>query len=201
MTRQFSRAELLSRGAKGGAALVVTTSTFGALAGVAHADVLPDNDLAYIRLLIAAELLGADFYDNALKAQPYRDAGQKQLARAAFNEGEHYTALAGIVTASNQIPAASADIDFVYPKDAFATTGTITRLAVTLETLFLGAYLGAVAGVQSNTLRRPLAQIAANQAQHLAVFSALLGRTGFELSFPAALSIGDASDGLDAYTA
>jgi hypothetical protein len=181
--------------------LVVTTSTFGALAGAARADVLPDNDLAYVRLLIAAELLGADFYDNALEAQPYGAAGQKQLSRAAFNEGEHYTALAGIVTASNQIPATAADIDFVYPKDSFATAGAITRLAVTLETLFLGAYLGAVAGVQSSTLRQPLTQIAANQAQHLAVFSALLGRTGFELSFPATLSIGDASDGLDAYTA
>jgi hypothetical protein len=201
VTRQFSRAELLSRGAKGGAALVVTTSTFGAFAGAARADDLPDNDLAYVRLLIAAELLGADFYDNALKAQPYGAAGQKQLARAAFNEGEHYTALAGILTASNQDPATSADIDFVYPKEAFATTGAITRLAVTLETLFLGAYLGAVGGVQNNTLRQPLAQIAANQAQHLAVFDALLGRTGFELSFPTALSIGDASDGLDVYTA
>ncbi|HEY5294972.1 MAG TPA: ferritin-like domain-containing protein [Gaiellaceae bacterium] len=201
--RRFSRHELLSRGAKGGSVLLLAGSAFGASAGIARATTtaFPDNDLAYLRLLITAELLGGDFYANAIQAQPYGAAGSKSLTRARFNEGEHYASLASSITASNQVPATADDIDFVYPKDTYASAGSITKLAVELETLFLGAYLGAVAAVQDRSLAQPLARIAANQAQHLTVFSQLLGRDGFGLSFPAVLSIGEASDALDRYTA
>lgn len=203
MIRRFNRGELLSGGAKGGAALLLTGSAFGASAGIARATVttLPDNDLAFLRLLLTTELLGADFYANAIKAQPYGASGSKSLTRAQFNEGEHYAALAGLITASGQVPATADDIDFVYPKDAYSSAGSITKLAVELETLFLGAYLGAIAAAQDSSLPLPLARIAANQAEHLAVFSQLLGRGGFSLSFPTALPIDEASDGLDRYTA
>jgi hypothetical protein len=198
---RFSRAELLFRGAKGGTALLVAGSSYGALASTAAADSYSDNDLAYLRLLIGVELLGADFYTRAIQAQPYAAAGQSTLERALFNEGEHYASLAGFVTASGQIPATSDDIDFGYPKGSFTTVAAVTSLAVTLETLFLGAYLGAVDGVQYASLKQPLARIAANQAQHLAVFSELLGRKAFDLSFPSPLTIDQASDGLGTYTA
>lgn len=200
MTSAFSRAELISRGAKGGAALLVAASGAGVLAGAASA-ALPDNDLAYLRLLVAVELLGADFYGNAAKAQPYGAAGSKALTRALFNEGEHYTSLAGFLTGAGQTPATADEIDFVYPSGSFDSTASVTKLAVALETIFLGAYLGAVDGVQTASLRLPLARIAANQAQHLTTFSELLGRLPFDLSFPVALSIGDASDALEPFTA
>jgi hypothetical protein len=197
---QLSRAELLSRGARGGATLLVAGSAYGALAGAASAAV-PDNDLAYLRLLIGAELLGADFYTKAISARPFAGTGQWYLKRALFNEGEHYASLAGFLTDAGQIPATADDIDFSYPKDAYATVAAVTTLAVTLETLFLGAYLGAVDGVETAALKQPLARIAANQAQHLTVFAEILGRKGFELSFPAALTIDQASDVLAVYTA
>jgi Ferritin-like domain len=200
VSSQFSRAELVSRGVKGGAVLLLAGSAAGALAGSASA-ALPDNDLAYLRLLVAVELLGADFYGNATKAQPYGAFGSKALERALFNEGEHYTSLAGAVTAAGQTPATADDIDFAYPSGSFASTAAVTKLAVDLETIFLGAYLGAVDGVQTASLTLPLARIAANQAQHLTTFSELLGRPPFDLSFPTALSIGDASDALDPFTA
>ncbi len=200
MTSQFSRAELMSRGVKGGAALLFVGSAAGMLAGAAAA-ALPDNDLAYVRLLVAAELLGADFYTNAKQAQPYGPAGSKALERALFNEGEHYTSLAAILTGAGQTPATADDIDFTYPSGSFDSTAAVTKLAVELETVFLGAYLGAVAAVQTASLKLPLATIAANQAQHLTTFSELLGRAPFDLSFPVALSIGDASDALDPFTA
>jgi hypothetical protein len=166
----------------------------------ALADVYTDNDLAWLRLLISVELLGADFYANAQKAKPYDAPGMALLARAAFNDAEHYASLAGFVTASAQVPATADDIDFTYPKDTFTSTAGVTRTAVDLETLFLGSYLGAIAGTQNASLHRPLAQIAASQAEHLAVFNQLLGRKSFVLSFPTALSIVDASDALGAYT-
>ena len=86
----------------------------GLVAGTASAGGVPDDDLAYARLLVAAELLGADFFTHALK--------------------------------------------------------------------------------------QPLACIAASEAERLGVFTQLAGGTPFELSFPEALTIEEASNALDAYT-
>lgn len=180
--------------------LLATGSAGGVLATRARADTYSDNDLAYLRLLIAIELLGADFYGNAIEAQPYGKVGQAYLTRAAFNEGEHYASLAGFLTASGGTPATADDIDFSYPAGSYTTVAAVTKLAVTLESLFLGSYLGAIGGVQNPSLAQPLARIAANQAQHLAVFSELLGRKGFDDSFPAPLSIDEATTALAVYT-
>ena len=71
---------------------------------------------------------------------------------------------------------------------------------MTLETTFLGAYLGAVGGLQSAAFKQPFARIAASEAQHLSVFTGLAGGDPVGISFPAPLSIDEASDALDAYT-
>jgi hypothetical protein len=197
---RFSRTQLLSRGAKSGLALAVAGSSAGVLAGVARADTTPDGDLAWLRLLVGAELLAADFYGNALEAEPFAAAGEKALKRALVNDGDHYKALSGFLTASGQTPATADDIDFTYPKGTFATAGAIARTAVTLETIFLGAYLGAIGGVTTPSLLQPLAEMAANQAQHLTVFRQIAGRSAFDASFPAPLTIDAASDALAVYT-
>ena len=69
---------------------------------------------------------------------------------------------------------------------------------MTLETAFLGAYLGAVDGSQTRALKQPAARIAASEAQHLSVFARLAGAGPVGLSFPAPLTIDEASDALDA---
>lgn len=61
MTATLSRAQLFSRGAKGGTVLLVASSATGLLARSAAADTIPDGDLAYARLLVGAELLASDF--------------------------------------------------------------------------------------------------------------------------------------------
>jgi len=66
--------------------------------------------------------------------------------------------------------------------------------------VFLGAYLGAVGALQTNALKQPMARIAASEAEHLGVLTHLAGGTPFELSFPEALTIEEASNALDAYT-
>jgi len=202
VAEHLSRRALLSRGARGGAVVVAAGSTLGALGGAAaaRAATLPDGDLAYLRLLITTELLGADFYRNATAAEPYAGPAAKYLKIALANEGDHYAALSAIFAGAGQTPATADDIDFTYPKDAFATTGAVTKLAVTLESLFLGAYLGAAAAVQSGSLFQPIARIAANQAQHLTVFAQLLGRSGFKAAMPAAQPIDVVTQALAEYT-
>src|SRR6266480_4293332 len=64
-TARLSRARLLRRSAVGGGALVLSGPTIAALAGRADAAAVPDGDLAYLRLLIGAELLALDFQAQA----------------------------------------------------------------------------------------------------------------------------------------
>jgi hypothetical protein len=180
--------------------VVLAGSVAGAFAGSAAADTISDADLAYARLLVGAELLAADFYGQAIAAKQFGAHATRYLERALFNEQEHYTSVAGILSGAGQTPAVAADFDFAYPKGSFASKGAIAKLGVTLETTFLGAYLGAVGALQNAPLIQPVARIAASEAQHLSVFTELLGGDPVGISFPAPLSIEDASNALDAYS-
>ncbi len=200
MNGGLSRTQLLARSVKSGAALTIAGSVAGTFARRAAADPVSDSDLAYARLLVAAELLAADFYGRLISTKLFEGQALKSLERALFNEHEHYDSVATILNDVGQPPAVAADIDFSYPKGAFASKASVASLGVSLETVFLGAYLGAVGGLQSSALKQPFAQIAASEAQHLSVFTGLTSRDPVGISFPAPLSIDEASDALDAYT-
>ena len=201
VTVELTRAELFSRGVKGGAALLVAGSAASLLAPAALADPLSDNDLAYVRLLVGTELLGIDFYTRALDAKKLSSKGQKNLKAALLNEKEHYQSVAAILSGAGLVPAVSADIDFAYPKGSFDTASSVTKLAARLETAFLGAYLGAVGGMQSSVLLGGVGRIAANQAQHLSVFQNMLFGKPINVSFPQSMSIQEVSAVMDAFTA
>jgi len=198
---EFTRAELFSRGAKGGAALLVAGSAVGILAPIAAADPLSDNDLALVRLLVATELLGIDFYTRAVDAKKLSPQGQKYLKAALANEKEHYQSVAAILSGALLVPLTASDVDFAYPKDAFESASSITKLAAQLESAFLGAYLTAAGSLQASGLVAGIASIGANQAQHLSVFQGMLLGRPINVSFPKAMSIQDVSKVLDTYTA
>ena len=71
---------------------------------------------------------------------------------------------------------------------------------MSLESLMLGTYLGAVGGMQTNSFRG-IGQIAACEAQHSSYFTSRMGGRYFSLSFPPALTMEQASNAMDAYTA
>jgi hypothetical protein len=200
VTVDLTRAALFSKGAKAGAALLVAGSAASLLAPVAAADPLSDNDLAYVRLLVGTELLGIDFYTRAVDAKKLGSKGQKNLEAALVNEKEHYQSVAAILSGAGLLPAVSSDIDFVYPKGSFDTVASVTKLAAQLETAFLGAYLGAVSGMQSSALAGGMGRIAANQAQHLSVFQNMLFGRPINVSFPQAMSIQAVSAVMDGFT-
>lgn len=183
----LTRAVLLRRGA----VAALAASGAGALARNALGDVPPDADLAQARLLVATELLADDFYTHALAAGVLPAA---PLREARANERAHYAGLAAILNAAGQPPATADDIDFTYPAGAFATPASVTRLGSAVESLQVGAYLGAAAVLVSQPLRGIAARIGANEAQHLTIFQP------FHSSFPVALSIEQASDALSGYT-
>jgi Ferritin-like domain len=191
----MTRAGLLSRGVGAATALAFG----GAFAGTARADTLPDADLAQLRVLIASELLAVDFYTKAVASKQFAGSVAATLRRSLVHERAHYTALAQVLSAAGQVAAVADDIDFAYPKRAFDSRGSIARLGVRLETVFVGVALGAAAGLQTASVRLPVAQIAASEAQHLASFSILTGRGPIGAAFPAALSIDQATSALDAF--
>jgi hypothetical protein len=189
---EFSRASLLTRGA----ATVVAASAFGGLASRASAAV-PDGDLAYARLLVALELLSLDFYTRAIGPG---GGSQLELRRARAAERRHYDVVAAILTNAGQVPANAQDIDFSYPRGSFASRTAICRLGVRLESLSLGAYLGAVRTLLTPLCRDHAARAAASEAQHLSVFAGEVGGRRLGPPLPAALPIDRVSDALDAFT-
>jgi hypothetical protein len=181
--------------------VLVGGAVLGPLVEEAAADPIPAADIAYVRLLVGTELLASDFYQQAIAASASSAAVTNRLKRAYFNEQEHYQSVAGIVSGTGAVPATSADIDFSYPKGSFETQASIEKLALQLENMMLGAYLGAIGGIATNSIKTGLAQIAACEAQHVSYFSSATGGKIFNLSFPPALTIDQASDALDAFTA
>ena len=159
-----------------------------------------DADLANARLLVVVELLLLDFYARAAKAGRFGVRGRDALARARFNEQEHLASVSLVLTNAGQTPATADDIDFTYPKDAFASLGKTAAVGRDLERLAAGAYLGAVDSAVDRTLALPLARIAASEAQHLAVFQQEATGHALGPSFPEALTIQAASDALAGYT-
>ena len=159
----------------GGGALLASASGLGALAPPAFADAVPDGDLAYLRLLIASELLAVDFYGQATEAGALRRPASVVTHRIKADESAHYALLAALMTADGQTPAAAGDIDFGYPAGTFASRRSILRFAKELERVLTGAYIDALENVQTPGYRETLARILASEAQHHGAIGALWG--------------------------
>jgi hypothetical protein len=160
---------------------------------------LPDGDLAYLRLLIGAELLASDFQDEALQSGKLAGSVASALRHMHADERAHYAGLAQLLTAAGQTPATAGDIDFTYTANTFASQASILKVASAIETLTLGAYVGAVENVETSQLRLPIGQIGANEAQHVSALAAALGRPLIGHAFASSLSIDAVSAALDAY--
>jgi hypothetical protein len=208
MTARLSRAQLLTGGA--GTAVALLSAGGGLATFAANAGATPPNDalgalsapdLAYVRLLVGVELLMTDFYGHALGSGHLNRANADVMRLALANEQAHYTYLAGVMAGSGEVAATAADLDFSYPSGAFFTARSVTRLAVTLERLALGTYLGAGGGVANAALAQGLSQIAANEAQHLSVISLNDRTAAFQDAFPATMTMEDSSNALGNYTA
>jgi hypothetical protein len=190
---------LLRHGVAGGAVLLASASAVSALAAPASAATIPDNDLAYVRLLIGAELLAADFQTHALASGELGRASTAVVKRMLADEQAHYGGLANLMALAGQTPASAGDINFTYPKGSFDFEASVLKLAASLENLALGAYLGAIENVQTPEWRLPIGQIAANEAQHVSALATASGRSPIGHAFAPSLPIATVSAALDAY--
>jgi hypothetical protein len=161
---ETTRAAFLSRGAKGGLALVAGGSLLAVAEGTALGAATADSDIA--KLAATAELLAIDFYKRAIASKKFSGDELGYMAAALGNEQAHYKALAGVLG-----PAAPKRLTFRYPNGSFASAKSIGKLGQALETAFVGAYMGAVTALKSNDLKGVAAQIGANESRHLSVLT------------------------------
>ena len=159
-----TRAQFLSRGTKGGLALVAGGILLGVADGPAFAAATNDADIA--KLAATAELLAIDFYTHAIDSKQLKGDELSYLAGARANEQAHYAALKGVLGS-----AAPADLKFAYPKGSFSSRKSIGTLGEALETAFVGAYMGAVTALKSNELKGVAAEIGACESRHLSVLT------------------------------
>jgi len=194
---KLSRAQFLARGVGGGVALMaggtLLATAAPALAGTSDGTGPPEEDLAVVRLAASAELLAEEFYTRAIASRKIAKEDRGYLAAALANERDHYAALAKVL--GDAAPIAD-DFQFVFPAGAFGSEAAIAKLGVALETAFVGAYVGAVTGLQTLELQGVAAQIAASEAMHLSVLSDIHSHSPVGPAFPVALTVEQASDAL-----
>jgi hypothetical protein len=191
----MTRGQLLSRTAVGGLALAGLASVTAAPASAG----IGQPDIPVVTLALASELLGAEFYTQALGAKVFDTDESHYLRRAQRNEAEHYTALATILADAGQTPGQASDFDFTFPAKAFVTRKSTAEVGLQLESAFVGIYLGGAATLQDPVTRSVFARIAASQSQHLSVFSRIVLNRPVGLAFPPALSLEDGSTALDPF--
>jgi hypothetical protein len=159
----------------------------------------PDVDLSYLRLLTAAELLALDYQGQALSSGLLSGDASAIVTKALADDKAHYAALVDLLGKGNVVAATSDDIDFAYPKGSFDSEASTLELANTIEHLVLGAYVGALENLQTPLLRLPVAQITANESQHVAALAELGGKPVIGKAFGPALSIDVVTAALDDY--
>ena len=160
-----NRAQFLRRAGGGGLALVAGGSILGLAQGSALA-ATSSGDVAIAKLAATAELLAIDFYTKAIASKQLKGDELSYLGGALGNEQAHYAALKAVLGA-----ATPKGLSFKYPTGSFASRHSIGALGQALETAFVGAYMGAVTALQSNTLKGVAAEIGACESRHLSVLS------------------------------
>jgi hypothetical protein len=144
-----------------------------------------EGDLAYVRLGVGIEVLGAAFYTRAVKAR--RD---DERAKALAHEWEHLVTLQGIL--GDGAPTAD-DFDLSFPKEPLVATGR------RFETAFTGTYLGAARAVADPDIRLLFARLAACQSAHLAYWHRVSDGSAVGRALPFAMDIDRASSALEPY--
>jgi rubrerythrin len=185
------RSQFLSRGAKGGLALVAGGSILAlaacgddeetagggstsAPAGTTAAGTDTaaagggGGDVDIAKLAATAELLAIDFYGKGIDTGFFKADVLAYMNAAQKNEQDHYDALAGVLGAD-----APKNLMFTYPEGTFASAKSIAATGSALEEAFVGAYMGAVSSLQDPGLKKVAAQIGANEAQHLTTLKSL----------------------------
>lgn len=162
----MNRAQFIKGGATGTVALVTGGAVLATAAAPAAAQ--SSGDKAILQGAAIAELLVIDFLQRALRSGAKLD---EDVTREVLgDEKRHYETIASAL----KDPPTSINTSF--PDGTFNSAKSIAMLGFTLDSAFTRFYIGAVKRFDSTKLSTLAAGLAANEAQHLSVFSSILGR-------------------------
>lgn len=167
----------------GGGAAVAAAS----LGKVANVFASSNPVLDFVNAAVGAERIGIAFYGNALgSGSPYSVAGDaaghtllnsshRGYFRAAFNQESSH--LGALIANGGSFPFSH----FGFPARTFDSPGTMLAMGQSLESIFIGAYLGAVkAGASDGTslgifVAEVAAQICGIECEHRVLINDIAG--------------------------
>jgi hypothetical protein len=167
----------------GGSAAVAAVS----LGKVANVFASSNPVLDFVNAAVGAERIGIAFYGNALgSGSPYSTAGDaaghtllnsshRGYFMAAFNQESSH--LAALIANGGSFPFGH----FAFPAGTFDRTGSMLAMGQSLESIFIGAYLGAVkAGAAAGTglgifVAEVAAQICGIECEHRVLINDIAG--------------------------
>jgi Ferritin-like domain len=156
-----------------------------------------DDELAYANFGLAATYLSADYYDRALVAGRLGADARRMLRTGRSASLAQARALSDLITGAGDTPAAAADFEFVWPRNAFATAASTRKTGFDVLRPTLGAYQSAAASVVVPSYRVLYASLAASLGQQI---GALVGPIGERAEpFPPAMDLEAASAALESY--
>lgn len=194
---RLTRADVIRQGIMGALAFAAAGSAAAVAATPAAAGTEPtsDEDLAFIRLAAAAELLAIDFYTRTLASGHFSGRERSNLVAARTVERQHYGRLADLLEG----PPLADDFAFTYPAGSFRTRPATVKLGTKLEGIFAGTYLGGVEVLTDVWLRLLAAQLAAAEGRHAGWLAGLGGGVTAGPVFPEPLDAEEATDALAPY--
>ncbi len=193
----LTRSDLLRRAAAAGGATLAVGASGGLLVATAAAKPR-DEDLAWVRFAVTCEYVSAEFYRQARGSDQFRGGEARTLERGTAAELAHLRAFETLLTENGEVPIEDADLEVVFPLGAFETRPGVISLGRRLLSLSVHAYLGALTTSRDEAVRRLFAQVATSDAEQLAWFAGLAGRTVTD-PFPPVHGIDTAADALARY--
>lgn len=149
------------------------------------ANVFADTGIGFVTAAIGAERIGIAFYGNALgSGSPYSVAGdaatmpllnnsRRGYFQAAFNqETSHLATLSSLKQPDFPVTI------FKFPTGTFADKQSMLTMGAALESIFIGAYLGAVkqgASLSNAFLAEAAAEILGIECEHRVLINDIMG--------------------------
>jgi hypothetical protein len=183
--------------AGGGGLALVAGGAGSAFGGMIDAFAAGDTDI--VNFALTAEYLAVDAYSRAITAAKKGQLGQvptevsSTLSTFLDHEQQHVTAL-------QKAGGSARKPSFTYPADTFTSLTSAAKLALSLETAFVGAYANAVSPLQSPDLQTAAGTIGANEGEHRVILRYLLDMPPFvDLAFEKPVSVADATAAVDKF--
>jgi hypothetical protein len=131
------------------------------------------GDVGIVNFALTLEYLEAEYYSIALNTGLLSGEALAVVQALADHEQQHVDSILDYLTSNGATPVAKPE--FTFPDSAYASQAAILELAATLETVGVGAYLGAAPMIQDPEILASAASVEVIEGEHVVAVNDLLG--------------------------